>query len=89
MTAISNCLTVKASCFGKPIVSNSDIDPCVDIVPVADANSSVTDDVSSHEAGDKNTSESLKIFIETSVKVKQIIYQCDLEFFFKFRNTKN
>lgn len=66
--AISNCLTVSASCFGKPIDSNSDIDPRVDIVPVADAKSSV--DVSSEttDFGESNSSKSLNIFIETSAK---------------------
>lgn len=69
VTAISNCLTLNASCFGNPIDSNSDMEPCVDIVPVADAKSSV--DVSSPEPGDRgdsNCSESLKIFMDTSVE---------------------
>lgn len=60
------------NCFGRPIVSSSDIEACVDIVPVADAKSSV--DVSSSEPGDfgvfgdNNCSQSLNIFIDTSAK---------------------
>lgn len=73
VTAISSCLTVNDSCFGKPIVSSSDTEHCVDIVPAAEANSSVVD-VSSTEPGDgtpgdfgdNSCSQSLNILIDTS-----------------------
>lgn len=81
VTAISNCFTVSASCFGKPIDSNSDTDPSVEIVPVADAYSSVTDDVSSlgelDDFGESNSSESLNILIEISGKY--VSYSIQLE----------
>lgn len=75
VSVISSCLTMNDNCFGRPIVSSSDTDPCVDNVPVADANSSV--DVSSSDTGDfggfgdSNCSESLKILIDTSACEKK------------------
>lgn len=69
MTAISNCFIENEICFGRPIDSNSDIDASVDIVQVAEANSSV--DVSSPESvdlGDNSCSQSLNIFMDTSEK---------------------
>lgn len=69
MTAISSCLTENDSCFGIPIDSSSDTEHCVEIVPVAEANSSVVD-VSSPEPGDLGDnnwiSQSLYILIDTS-----------------------
>lgn len=62
------------SCFGSPIVSNSDIDASVDIVHVADANSSFELSESDlGDFGDSNCSQSLNIFIDTSEKTKYII----------------
>lgn len=77
VTAISSCLIENDSCFGSPIDSSSDIEASVDIVHVADANSSLKDSsMEPVDFGDISCSQSLNIFIDTSENDNWIAIIC-------------